>query len=106
MDANGDGFLTPDEVRGRPFFERNFIRLDTDRDGRLSLSEFLGIRPFGPPPPEEAGGPAGGGSGAPGGPGGFAGGAPGGSGTPGGNVPGGGPSGGPPGGKPPLPGKR
>lgn len=111
MDANGDGYLSVDEVRGRPFIERNFIRLDADRDGRLSLSEFLGIRPFGPPPPEEtaggSGGPLGGGP-----PGSFGG--PQGSGPATGGVggPGPGSSGGPPGGpqpgggKGPPPGKR
>ena len=59
MDGNGDGYLTPDEVRGRPFIERNFPRLDADRDGRLSFSEYLGIRPFGPTPEEATGGSAG-----------------------------------------------
>ena len=55
MDANADGFLTPDEVRGRGPLERNFARLDADGDGRLSLQEFLAPKPLGPPP-EFAGG--------------------------------------------------
>ena len=44
-DRNGDGFLTPDDVRGRfPFIEKNFSRVDTDHDGRISLDEFWQLR--------------------------------------------------------------
>jgi len=44
-DRNGDGYLTPDEVRGRfPFIERNFALVDTDHDGRISAMEFWQLR--------------------------------------------------------------
>ena len=44
-DANGDGFLTPDEVHGHfPMIARNFQRVDTDGDGRISLHEFAELR--------------------------------------------------------------
>jgi len=40
-DLNGDGYLTPDEVRGRyPLLEREFRRVDSDGDGRVSQQEF------------------------------------------------------------------
>jgi serine/threonine protein kinase len=40
-DADGDGYLTPDEVRGRfPLLEREFQRVDANGDGRLSLQEL------------------------------------------------------------------
>jgi hypothetical protein len=50
MDANGDGFLTPDEVRGRGPLERDFSRIDANGDGRLSLQELMNFRPPKPPP--------------------------------------------------------
>jgi serine/threonine protein kinase len=44
-DANGDGFLSLDEVRGRfPFLAREFARADTNGDGRISPREFLEFR--------------------------------------------------------------
>jgi serine/threonine protein kinase len=44
-DADANGYLTPDEVKGRfPFIERNFALVDTDRDGRISAEEFLQLR--------------------------------------------------------------
>ena len=56
-DANGDGFLTPDEIRGRmPGLERNFSNVDTNGDGRVSLEELLAARPFRGPLPEGAAG--------------------------------------------------
>jgi serine/threonine protein kinase len=50
MDANGDGFLTPDEVRGRGPLERDFARADANGDGRISLQELMDFRPLKPPP--------------------------------------------------------
>jgi serine/threonine protein kinase len=44
-DANADGYLQPPEVRGRfPFIAKDFVRVDTDHDGRISLREFLELR--------------------------------------------------------------
>lgn len=43
-DANGDGFLTRDELSRFPFIARELQRVDADRDGRLSPKEFLQAR--------------------------------------------------------------
>lgn len=43
-DANGDGYLSRDEVARFPVIARDFQRLDADRDGRLSPREFLQAR--------------------------------------------------------------
>ncbi|MGQ0511359.1 MAG: protein kinase domain-containing protein [Betaproteobacteria bacterium] len=43
-DANHDGFLTRDELARFPFIAREFQRVDADRDGRLSPTEFLQAR--------------------------------------------------------------
>lgn len=43
-DANGDGYLSRDEVARFPIIARDFQRLDADRDGRLSPQEFLQAR--------------------------------------------------------------
>jgi hypothetical protein len=40
-DSNGDGYLTPGEVRGRfPLLEREFQRVDENGDGRISPQEL------------------------------------------------------------------
>jgi len=44
-DTNGDGYLSPDEVRARfPHIAREFARVDTNGDGRISLAEFERFR--------------------------------------------------------------
>ena len=44
-DTNGDGYLSPDETRGRfPGISREFQQADSDGDGRISLREFAQVR--------------------------------------------------------------
>jgi hypothetical protein len=43
-DANGDGFLSPDEVRRFPYIAKEFARVDADGDGRISPPEFVRVR--------------------------------------------------------------
>jgi serine/threonine protein kinase len=44
-DRNADGYLSPDEVRGRfPYIEANFASVDTDGDGRISPRELWQLR--------------------------------------------------------------
>jgi len=46
-DRNSDGYLSRDEVQGRfPGIERQFERVDSDGDGRISADEFLRLRRF------------------------------------------------------------
>jgi len=46
-DRDGDGYLTRAEVAGRfPLIEREFERVDADRDGRISPQEFFRLRRF------------------------------------------------------------
>jgi len=39
-DTNGDGYLSPEEMRRFPFLAKEFARIDTDGDGRISLPEL------------------------------------------------------------------
>lgn len=41
-DANKDGKLSPDEVKGFPYIADNFARYDKDKDGLLSWEEYVG----------------------------------------------------------------
>lgn len=44
-DANGDGFLSAEEVRGRfPVIAKEFGRVDASGDGRISVQEFAQFR--------------------------------------------------------------
>jgi hypothetical protein len=43
-DADGNGFLSRDEVRRFPFVAKEFGRVDTDGDGRISPQEFVHLR--------------------------------------------------------------
>lgn len=44
-DRDGNGFLTPDEVRGRfGYIEHNFPQVDTNGDGRISPAELAALR--------------------------------------------------------------
>ena len=40
-DANGDGYISADEARRFPMLAKNFKRVDTDGDGRISQREFF-----------------------------------------------------------------
>lgn len=44
LDANGDGYLSRDEVAGHPRLAADFDQLDTDHDGRLSPAELAALR--------------------------------------------------------------
>ena len=39
LDANKDGMLSKDEVKGNAMLEKNFDAMDTDKDGQLSAQE-------------------------------------------------------------------
>jgi hypothetical protein len=43
-DANGDGFLSPDEARRFPVITKDFARVDADGDARISAQEFVRLR--------------------------------------------------------------
>ncbi len=44
-DRDGNGYLTPDEVKGRfPYIERNFSQVDANGDGRISPLELAHLR--------------------------------------------------------------
>lgn len=46
-DRDGDGYLSRAEVAGRfPLIEREFERVDADRDGKISPQEFFRVRRF------------------------------------------------------------
>lgn len=44
LDANKDGLLSRDEVRGRHHMEKNFDAIDTTKDGQLSPAELKAYR--------------------------------------------------------------
>lgn len=41
LDANGDGYISPDEARKVRGFDKAFREADDNRDGRLDASEFV-----------------------------------------------------------------
>jgi Ca2+-binding EF-hand superfamily protein len=44
-DRDSNGFLTPDEVRGRfPYIEQNFSQVDSNGDGKISPAELAQLR--------------------------------------------------------------
>lgn len=45
LDANGDGFITADELRGPNANQGNWAAVDRNRDGRISLDEFTALKP-------------------------------------------------------------
>jgi serine/threonine protein kinase len=45
LDRDRSGYLTPDEVKGDAVLEQNFKKIDTNRDGRISLEEFTNYPP-------------------------------------------------------------
>lgn len=43
-DKNGDNYLTPNELAGSSITQETFAIADEDRDGRLSVAEFMRLR--------------------------------------------------------------
>jgi hypothetical protein len=43
-DANGDGYLSPEEMRRFPALAQHFKRVDQDGDGRISPAEFMAAK--------------------------------------------------------------
>ena len=43
LDRNGDGYLSPDELKGDAALNNNWIAIDRNRDGRISRSEFEAV---------------------------------------------------------------
>lgn len=40
LDSNKDGYLTKEELTGSPGLVHNFTGIDTDKDGKISMSEW------------------------------------------------------------------
>lgn len=43
LDRNGDGYLSPDELKSDHALNNNWIAVDRNRDGRISRSEFEAV---------------------------------------------------------------
>jgi Ca2+-binding EF-hand superfamily protein len=43
LDRNGDGYLSPDELKSDQALNNNWIAVDRNRDGRISRSEFEAV---------------------------------------------------------------
>ena len=43
LDRNGDGYLSPDELKSEAALRNNWIAVDRNRDGRISRSEFEAV---------------------------------------------------------------
>jgi hypothetical protein len=43
LDRNGDGYLSPDELKSDQALNSNWIAVDRNRDGRISRSEFEAV---------------------------------------------------------------
>jgi len=44
LDANHDGYLTPDELSAPAALENNWLAVDRNNDGRISREEFTIVR--------------------------------------------------------------
>ena len=45
LDRNGDGYLSPDELKSDAALRSNWIAIDRNRDGRISRPEFEAVGP-------------------------------------------------------------